>query len=252
LESARVARLGFLGVGWIGLSRMRAVAQAGAAQIACIADAAPEPVARAAQAALTSSQPPRTVASLQELLEQELDGLVIATPSGQHARQAIAALTRGIAVFCQKPLATTAAEAARVVATARALDRLIDVDFCYRTLAGVPELAGLARSGALGEVFAVDLTFHNAYGPDKSWFYDRQQSGGGCVMDLGIHLIDLLLWVLDSPTVVEVRSRLYAEARRWSRPRRRSRTMRPPSCGWHRARWRGSLAPGGCRRAAMP
>lgn len=209
----RLARLGFVGVGWIGLSRMRAVVQAGAAEVACVADAAPESVARAAQAALTSTQPPRTVATLEELLEEELDGLVIATPSGQHARQAITALTRGLPVFCQKPLATNAPEAARVVAAARALDRLIAVDFCYRTVAGVPELARLVRSGELGEVFAVDLTFHNAYGPDKSWFYDRQQSGGGCVMDLGIHLVDLLLWALEFPAVVEVRSRLYAEGK---------------------------------------
>ena len=215
----RLPRLGFLGVGWIGLSRMRAVVQAGAAEVACIADAAPESVALAARAALTSMQPtPRTVASLEELLEEELDGLVIATPSGQHASQAITALTRGLAVFCQKPLATTKTDAARVVAAARALDRLIDVDFCYRTVAGVPDLARLTRGGELGEVFAVDLIFHNAYGPDKSWFYDRQQSGGGCVMDLGIHLVDLLLWALDFPEVVEVRSSLYAEGRPLTEP----------------------------------
>ena len=218
-RTARLARLGFLGVGWIGLSRMRAVVQAGAAEVACIADAAPDSVARAAQAALTPMQPlPRTVGSLEELLEEDLDGLVIATPSGQHAGQAITSLTRGLAVFCQKPLATSAAEAGRVVAAARSLDRLIDVDFCYRTVAGVPELARLARSGELGEVFAVDLVFHNAYGPDKSWFYDRRQSGGGCVMDLGIHLVDLLLWALDFPEVVEVRSHLYAEGKRLAEP----------------------------------
>lgn len=216
---SRLPRLGFLGVGWIGLSRMRAVVQAGAAEVTCIADAALESGARAAQAALTSmQQTPRTVTSLEELLEEELDGLVIATPSGQHARQAIAALTRGLAVFCQKPLATTLTDAARVVAAARARGRLIDVDFCYRTVAGVPDLARLARTGELGEVFAVDLTFHNAYGPDKSWFYDRQQSGGGCVMDLGIHLVDLLLWALDFPQVVQVRSRLYAEGRPLTEP----------------------------------
>lgn len=215
----RLARLGFLGVGWIGLSRMRAVAQAGAGEVVCIADAAPESAGRAAQAALSSMQPPpRTVRSLEELLEEELDGLVIATPSGQHARQAIAALTRGLAVFCQKPLATSAAESARVVAAAKALDRLLDVDFCYRTVAGVPQLARLVRGGELGDVFAADLTFHNAYGPDKSWFYDRQQSGGGCVMDLGIHLVDLLLWALGFPEVSAVRSRLYAEGRPLAQP----------------------------------
>jgi predicted dehydrogenase len=218
-RAERSTRLGFLGVGWIGLSRMRAVVQSGTAEVACIADAAPESIARAAQAALTRMQPPpRTVASLEELLEEELDGLVIATPSGQHAQQAIVALTRGLAVFCQKPLATSAAEARRVVASARAVDRLLDVDFCYRTVAGVPELARLVRSGALGEVFAADLTFHNAYGPDKTWFYDRGQSGGGCVMDLGIHLIDLLLWTLGFPEVAEVRSRLYAEGRPLAQP----------------------------------
>ena len=217
--SARPARLGFLGVGWIGLSRMRAVAQTGAAEVACIADAAPETVVRAAQAALTPVQPaPRTVASLEQLLEEDLDGLVIATPSGQHAKQAIAALTRGLAVFCQKPLATTAAEAARVVATARAVGRLLDVDFCYRTVAGVPQLARLVGGGELGEVFAADLTFHNAYGPDKSWFYERAQSGGGCVMDLGIHLVDLLLWTLGFPEVLDVRSHLYAEGRPVTEP----------------------------------
>lgn len=217
-RAERLARLGFLGVGWIGLSRMRAVVQSGAAEVACIADAAPESVARAAQAALMPMQPPpRTVASLDELLEEELDGLVIATPSGQHAQQAIAALTRGLAVFCQKPLATSAAEATRVVAAARALDRLLDVDFCYRTVAGVPELARLVRS-ELGEVFAVDLTFHNAYGPDKTWFYDRGQSGGGCVMDLGIHLIDLLLWALEFPRVASVRSHLYADGKPVAEP----------------------------------
>lgn len=218
-EQRRLARLGFLGVGWIGLSRMRAIVQAGAAEVACVADAAPESAGVAVQTALRSVRaPPRTMSSLEQLLEEDLDGIVIATPSGQHARQAMAALTRGLGVFCQKPLATSAAEAARVVGAARALDRLLDVDFSYRTVAGVPELARLVRSGELGEVFAADLTFHNAYGPDKSWFYDRQQSGGGCVMDLGIHLVDLLLWVLEFAEIVEVRSHLYAEGKPLAQP----------------------------------
>jgi predicted dehydrogenase len=43
--------------------------------------------------------------------------------------------------------------------------------------------------------------FHNAYGPDKPWFYDRTLSGGGCVMDLGVHLVDLALWTMDFPAL---------------------------------------------------
>ena len=67
------------------------------------------------------------------------------------------------------------------------------------------------RDGAIGTVFAVDLIFHNAYGPDKPWYYDLAQSGpGGCVLDLGIHLVDLALWALEYPEVARVTSRLYA------------------------------------------
>jgi predicted dehydrogenase len=56
----------------------------------------------------------------------------------------------------------------------------------------------------------VDLVFHNAYGPQAPWFYDARLSGGGCVVDLGIHLVDAALWVLDSP-VVAVSSRVLAQ-----------------------------------------
>jgi predicted dehydrogenase len=52
--------------------------------------------------------------------------------------------------------------------------------------------------------------FHNAYGPDKPWFYDPASSGGGCVMDLGVHLVDLALWMLDFPKVSRVSSVLFA------------------------------------------
>jgi predicted dehydrogenase len=68
----------------------------------------------------------------------------------------------------------------------------------------------LIAEGALGRVHAADLVFHNAYGPDKPWFYDPAQSGGGCVMDLGTHLVDLGLWALDFPDVVNVVSHLRA------------------------------------------
>src|SRR3712207_9229647 len=55
---------------------------------------------------------------------------------------------------------------------------------------------------------SLDLTFHNAYGPDAAWFYDKRAAGGGCVMDLGVHLVDLALWALDFPEVASVSSQL--------------------------------------------
>src|SRR5690606_38683775 len=65
------------------------------------------------------------------------------------------------------------------------------------------------QKGEIGDVFAVELKFHNAYGPDKEWFYDIKRSGGGCVMDLGIHLVDLALWSLDFPEISQVSSKLF-------------------------------------------
>jgi predicted dehydrogenase len=202
--------IGFLGVGWIGRHRMECIARSGVAGALAIADPAPETL-RAADATLRElGAEPVIASSLDELLEEGVDGVVIATPSALHAEQAIAALERGVAVFCQKPLARTAAETRRVVDAARAADRLLAVDLSYRFTDAMQQIRTLVRSGALGSVYATDLVFHNAYGPDKPWFYDLQLSGGGCVIDLGIHLVDLALWVLDFPVVDAATSRLFS------------------------------------------
>lgn len=199
-------RVGFLGVGWIGRNRLQAVAETGAVDIAGVADSSEE-MTRQALAAAPGAE---AAASLADLLRLDLDGVVIATPSALHAEQAIAALEAGCAVFCQKPLGRTAAEARAVVEAARRVDRLLAVDLSYRFTEGMRRIRELVRAGDLGRVFAVDLVFHNAYGPDKPWFYDPVQSGGGCVMDLGVHLVDLALWVLDFPQIVGVDSVLLA------------------------------------------
>jgi predicted dehydrogenase len=78
------------------------------------------------------------------------------------------------------------------------------VDLSYRHTRAVQAIR--ERFGELGKVYAVNLVFHNAYGPDKPWFYDPKLAGGGCVMDLGIHLVDLALWLLRSPRVERVTS----------------------------------------------
>jgi predicted dehydrogenase len=153
------------------------------------------------------------VGTLEELLALEPDGVVIATPSAMHAEQAIAALRSGAAVFCQKPLGRTAGEVRRVVAAAREADRLLGADFSYRHTSAMRRIREIVAAGEIGDVYAVDLVFHNAYGPDKPWFYDPAHSGGGCVMDLGVHLVDLALWALGFPEVRSVDAQLFAAGR---------------------------------------
>ena len=203
-------RLGFLGVGWIGRHRLQAILEDGRAEVAAIADPSPEMAEEAGRLAPGA----RLVSTLDDLLDMGVDGVVIATPSALHAEQSIRALEHGAAVFCQKPLGRTKAEAQAAVEAARSADRLLCVDLSYRFTEGMRRIRELVRSGALGRVYAVDLVFHNAYGPDKPWFYDPALSGGGCVMDLGVHLVDLALWTLDFPPVAGVSGRLFAAGER--------------------------------------
>lgn len=180
-------RLAFAGLGWIGRHRMNAIVEADLADVAYTCDV-------------------DTELSFDDLLRSDADAIVIATPSAMHAAQAIAALERGKAVFCQKPLGRNGDETARVVDAARANDRLLGVDLSYRHTDGMRAVKELMPR--LGDVYAIDLVFHNAYGPDKPWFYDAELSGGGCVIDLGIHLVDLALWTLDFPKVTRTHARL--------------------------------------------
>lgn len=198
-------RLGFLGLGWIGRHRLEAVAASGSATVAALADPSPEAVA-AAQALAPDAD---VVDGLAALLALDLDGLVIATPNDGHADQSMRALDAGLAVFCQKPLARTADEARRVVDAARAADRLLGVDLSYRHIHALDALRAQIQHGDLGTIYAADLVFHNAYGPGKTWCYDLGASGGGCVLDLGVHLVDLALWLLGDPIVAAVEAHLY-------------------------------------------
>ena len=206
-------RLGFLGTGWIGRHRMQAILQTGCAEAVAIAEPSPEMAAGALELAPGAA----LVADLDGLIAAGIDGVVIATPSALHAMQSIQALERGVAVFCQKPLGRTGAEVRAVVQAAQEADRLLGVDLSYRHTDGMRQIRDIVRSASLGTIYCVDLTFHNAYGPDKPWFYDPALSGGGCVMDLGVHLVDLALWALDFPEVVEVASELFASGRRLQR-----------------------------------
>ncbi len=203
-------RLAFVGVGWIGLHRMKAILEEDCADAAVIADPSSDAL-RGAHELVPSAA---SCDDLDAVLREDVDAVVLATPSGLHAKQAIRALEAGKSVFCQKPLGRTADETRQVVDAARRHDRLLGVDLSYRHTRAMRAVRNAVRSGEIGRVFAAELVFHNAYGPDKSWALDLELSGGGCVIDLGIHLVDLLHWTLQKPEIRLVTSALFREGRR--------------------------------------
>jgi predicted dehydrogenase len=207
-----MTRLGFVGLGWIGRKRLDAVGADASVHVAALTDAATERTRAAAErfpGALLARD-------IEHLLDSEVDGVVIATPNACHADQALACLERGVPVFCQKPLATSAAATAEVVAAAETADRLLGIDFCYRHVQGMHELRDRVARGELGKILCVDLEFHNAYCPDKSWSRDRRLAGGGCMLDLGVHLLDLALWLQGAPSMQLTSAQLFADGRRVS------------------------------------
>jgi predicted dehydrogenase len=200
-------KLAFAGVGWIGRNRLQAAAQSGLSDIVLISDPSPDCISEAAKIVGC-----KTNSSFEETIsDPEVEAVVIATPSALHMQQSVAAFEMGKAVFCQKPLGRNAAEVQTVIDAAQKANKLLGADFSYRYTTAFQKIKAVIQSGELGKIFAVDLKFHNAYGPDKPWFYDVKLSGGGCVLDLGIHLIDLMLFALDFPEVEKIKSSLYAK-----------------------------------------
>ena len=207
--SSRPLRLGFVGLGWIGRKRLDAIAADPSIQVAALSDSDTDKLTNTS----TSFPDAKPITHLEDLLSCALDGVVIATPNADHADQAIACLRRGVAVFCQKPLATNAADAERVVQCAQQADKLLSIDFSYRHVRGMHALRDHIQTGSLGEINAIDLVFHNAYGPNKHWCFDRSRAGGGCLLDLGVHLVDLALWLQNGPSMRVVSSRLFSRGR---------------------------------------
>ena len=210
VNTAIKPKLAFLGTGWIGFNRMKSLLENNLCTAVSICDPVAENAARAKELAAGAE----IHASLDEIIETKPDGIVIATPSALHYEQSLKALSSGIAVFCQKPLSRTAAESKKIIETAKNENKLLGVDLSYRFTEGMQRIFNLAQNNELGEIYSADLVFHNAYGPDKEWFYNPKLSGGGCLIDLGIHLVDLALWILNFPDVSSVNASFFSKGRR--------------------------------------
>ena len=202
-------RLGFVGLGWIGALRLQAVLDSGAAEVAALCDADAERLRAWGERCPRASRYDDALALIDGAADDRLHGLVLATPNALHAPHAAAALDDGLSLFVQKPLGLSAAEVSDVIERARRADRLVAVDYSYRHLEGARALRERVRDGALGQIHLVEAVFHNAYGPDKAWCFDPARSGGGALLDLGVHHLDLVFWIFGSARVRALTGRVH-------------------------------------------
>jgi len=143
----------------------------------------------------------------------ELDAVVITTPNRYHEEYATTALDAGCDVLVEKPLAHSLDSAERIAAAARDSAGFCMVGFNYRFAAPVDVLTAYRENGRFGEISHIEANYVRRRGiPGRgSWFTDRETAGGGALIDIGVHAIDLALCVLDFPEVVEVSATTRAE-----------------------------------------
>jgi predicted dehydrogenase len=145
------------------------------------------------------------------LKRADLDVVSVATPNKFHAPLTIAALEAGCHVLCEKPMAMTLAEACAMQKTAKACRKKLGINFSYRFSAMSFALKQQVDAGLIGEIYFGRTVWHRRRGLPGfgGWFGNKDLAGGGPLIDLGVHRIDLALWLMGHPRPVAVSGSTY-------------------------------------------
>ncbi|MEP7285229.1 MAG: Gfo/Idh/MocA family oxidoreductase [Chloroflexota bacterium] len=136
------------------------------------------------------------------LAEAKLDVLSVCLPNFLHAEVSIAALNAGVHVLCEKPLAPTVAQAQEILDAAKRNDRRLIVGYNFRYRTDIQWIYRLVQAGQLGDIYHIYASWRRETGiPGGGWFGNLQLAGGGVLIDLGVHVLDLTLWLLGFPAV---------------------------------------------------
>ena len=195
---AEQIRVGIIGCGWPGSAHARGYVAAGGFKVAAVADLIPE----RRKKLMAEFQIPREYSDAKDLLkDKEIDAVSIALPNDMHAPVALAALRAGKHVLCEKPPAISAAEARRMNAAAKKNGKVLLYSLQRRF--GPHEQAAKAAvaKGFLGDVYHVRAVWTRTRGIPlgTGWFTQKEKSGGGALMDVGFHMLDLGWYLLGQP-----------------------------------------------------
>jgi predicted dehydrogenase len=155
----------------------------------------------------------RTFTEVEELFRMPgLQAVSVALPNFLHAPITIAALEAGLHVMCEKPLALNAREAEEMVATARRVGRRLMVHFNTRFNETSRLVKHAVEAGELGDLYFARTLWQRQRGIPGlgGWFTRKNLAGGGALIDLGVHRIDLALWLMGFPEVLSVSAATYS------------------------------------------
>jgi predicted dehydrogenase len=209
-------RVGVIGLGFAGTTHLDAFTALPGATVVALSGQEPARLAELAE----SRGVPETYADWEDLVARDdLDIVSIGVPNALHHPIAVAALRSGKHVFCEKPLATTADLAAEMVEAATAADRVLEVAYNHRRRADVAYLARYLAEEPIGRVYHSRASWLRRQGVPgiDSWFTNKAAAGGGPLIDLGSHVLDIALSLLGEPRVTHVSAVAYNELGRAGR-----------------------------------
>ncbi|HKF89203.1 MAG TPA: Gfo/Idh/MocA family oxidoreductase [Propionibacteriaceae bacterium] len=205
-------RVAVIGLGWAGQQHMAAYAEAADADMVAIAGMEPAQLTRLGD--LYGVPRDHRFGDWRELLDRtKLDIVSIAAPTTLHEPIAVAALNAGIHVLSEKPIAQNAPIARRMVEAAELNDRVLDVVFNHRRRGDVQALKKIIDAGLMGDIYYAKAGWLRREGIPGlgSWFTRRAVAGGGPLMDIGVHMLDMTLHLLGEPGVRAATAATYAE-----------------------------------------
>jgi len=192
-------RVAIIGCGGIAHGKhMPSLAKLENVEMAAFFDTVPE---RAQDAARQyGAEGARTYTDYRELLRDDtIDIVHVCTPNDTHAEISIAALEAGKHVMCEKPMAKTVADAWRMVETSRRTGRKLTIGYNNRFRPDSQYLKKICDSGELGEIyFAKAHALRRRGVPTWGVFLDKEKQGGGPLIDIGTHALDLTLWMMNN------------------------------------------------------
>lgn len=156
---------------------------------------------------------PKVYRDYQDLIaDPEIDAVTVAVPNHLHYPVTMAAIEAGKHAIVEKPLARTASEGEAMVAAARQAGLVLGVAFNRRGRQDVELVKREVERGALGEIYHARAFWMRRSGIPGlgTWFTTRDLAGGGALIDLGIHVLDMALWTMGNPTPRRVSAASYS------------------------------------------
>jgi predicted dehydrogenase len=207
--SAEKLRVGIIGCG-AGMFHLDGYSEEPRAEVVALAGLDTERCQKlAAQYAI-----PSIYREYQELLARDdIDVVSIAVPNNLHLPMALAAFESGKHVLVEKPIARTAAEGEQMVAAAKKAGKLLGVAFNRRARHDVQLVHKAVSAGEFGRVYYAKAFWMRRSGiPGMgSWFTKKEGAGGGPLIDLGVHVLDMALYMMGNPKITAVSAATYAE-----------------------------------------